>query len=275
MSRIIWTLVTLCGIVGILAAIAVPSLLRARVSSTPQSAPLYYGNLHDPYADTAVLYNTEDYDPIDDKAFKDARSKPLSTFSIDVDTASYSNVRRFLEMGQRPPKDAVRTEELINNFAYDYLEPSGEHPFSVTTEIGACPWKPEHRLVHIGLQGRDIPDNQLPPRNLVFLIDVSGSMGQPNKLPLLRSAMRLLTKQLDADDRVSLVVYAGGAGLVLPPTPRGDTRTILSAIDTLQPGGSTAGSEGIMLAYDIAMSSFIEDGITASSSPPTATSTSA
>ena len=286
MSRTFWTLVTLCVIAGVIAAIAIPSLMRARISSPPTEQWAYSGGTaylegggeyapapprtafleggggeYVPYQPpNVVVHNTEDYDPIDYNTFQDARLNPLSTFSIDVDTASYSNVRRFLEMGQRPPKDAVRTEELINYFQYDYPEPNSEQPFSVTAEVAPCPWKPAHRLVHIGLQGRRIPDDELPPRNLVFLLDVSGSMAQTNKLPLLQSSMRLLTKQLGAEDRVAIVVYAGAAGLVLEPTPGSDRRTILKAIDRLQAGGSTAGSQGIQLAYEVASKSFIEGG---------------
>ena len=270
MSRIFWTFVTLCVIVGVIAAIAVPSLLRARVSPTPraraeheaQTLYLEGGGEYVPYQPpNVVVHNTEDYDPIDDNTFQNARLNPLSTFSIDVDTASYSNVRRFLGMGQRPPKDAVRTEELINYFQYDYPEPARGQPFALVAEVAGCPWKPEHRLVHIGLQGRRIPDDELPPRNLVFLLDASGSMAQPNKLPLLQSSMRLLTKQLGAEDRVAIIVYAGAAGLVLEPTPGSDQRAILSAIDRLQAGGSTAGGQGIQLAYEVASESFIEGGI--------------
>ena len=213
------------------------------------------------YVPPTVVHNTEDYNPIEDNAFKNARLTPLSTFSIDVDTASYSNVRRFLDQGRLPPKGAVRTEELINYFQYDYPEPGVEHPFSVTAELTSCPWKPEHRLVHIGLQGRTIPESELPPLNLVFLLDVSGSMGQPNKLPLLQTSMRLLTRQLDEQDRVAIVVYAGAAGLVLPSTPGSEKLEIGRAIDGLRAGGSTSGSQGIQLAYEVASESFIEGGV--------------
>jgi Ca-activated chloride channel family protein len=209
----------------------------------------------------SVVHNTEDYDPIDDNRLRDARLHPLSTFSIDVDSASYSNVRRFLERGQRPPADAVRVEELVNYFEYDYPEPGPEHPFSLVAEVAPCPWKPEHRLVHIGIQGRRIADSELPPRNLVFLLDVSGSMDAPQKLPLLQASMRLLANQLRSQDRVAIVVYAGAAGLVLEPTPGSDRPAILRAIDRLQAGGSTAGSQGIQLAYEVAAQGFIEGGV--------------
>jgi len=205
--------------------------------------------------------NTEAYDRIHDNAFLAVASNPLSTFSIDVDTASYANVRRFLESGQLPPKDAVRIEELVNYFRYDYPQPRGDEPFSVTTELLGCPWSREHRLVLIGLQGRRLDDELLPPRNLVFLLDVSGSMNEPRKLPLLKAAMGLLVDQLRAQDRVAIVVYAGASGLVLPPTP-GDARgAIRDALDALQAGGSTAGGAGIQLAYEVATRSFIRGGV--------------
>jgi Ca-activated chloride channel family protein len=185
----------------------------------------------------------------------------LSTFSIDVDTASYANVRRFLKGGQLPPPDAVRIEELVNYFRFDYPPPQGEAPFSVTTSVAACPWKPAHKLVHIGLQARRIGGEDMPPRNLVFLLDVSGSMNDPAKLPLLRSSMRLLVDQLTARDRVAIVVYAGASGLALPPT-RGDRKVeILAALDGLQAGGSTAGGAGIQLAYEVAREGFMEGGV--------------
>jgi Ca-activated chloride channel family protein len=205
--------------------------------------------------------NTEAYDRIRDNAFLAVASNPLSTFSIDVDTASYANVRRFLESGQLPPKDAVRIEELINYFRYDYAQPETTQPFSVTTELSACPWAGEHRLALIGLQGRTIADEQLPPRNLVFLLDVSGSMNAPRKLPLLKAAMGLLIGQLRPEDRVAIVVYAGASGLVLPPTAGSQQETIRAALDGLYAGGSTAGGAGIQLAYDVAGDSFIPEGI--------------
>jgi len=184
----------------------------------------------------------------------------LSTFSIDVDTASYSNVRRFINSGTLPPPDAVRTEEMLNYFTYDYPQPVGEHPFSVTTEVSDCPWQPGHQLVMIGLQGKNLATEELPPGNLVFLIDVSGSMAEPNKLPLLKTAFKLLVKQLREQDRVSIVVYAGRAGVVLEPTSGGDKAKIISAIDSLEAGGSTAGGEGIKLAYRIAKENFRKSG---------------
>ncbi len=204
---------------------------------------------------------TEQYSHIDENPFLEVARAPLSTFSIDVDTASYSNTRRFLKDGQLPPKDAVRIEELINYFAYDYPQPVGEAPFSVTAEISEAPWNPQHRLVHIGLQGKRIPVADMPPANLVFLLDVSGSMNDPRKLPLVKSAMKTLAEQLTERDRVAMVVYAGSSGLVLPSTSGDRKGEILSAIDHLEAGGSTNGGEGIELAYKIAQENFIRGGV--------------
>ncbi len=205
-------------------------------------------------------WNTEEYATIHDNIFHNPLQVPLSTFAIDVDAASYSNVRRFINNGQLPPKDAVRIEELLNYFDYDYPAPGAEVPFSIYTEVGPAPWNPPHQLVLIGLQGKKIAHKDLPPANLVFLVDVSGSMAAPNKLPLLKSAFRLLTGQLRPQDKVSIVVYAGAAGLVLPPTPGDEKSAILQALDNLEAGGSTAGGAGIKLAYKIARENFIEGG---------------
>lgn len=205
-------------------------------------------------------WNTEEYDRIYENRFLLALQNPLSTFSVDVDTASYSNVRRFINGNQFPYKDAVRIEEMINYFSYDYPQPQKDHPFSITTEISACPWNTSHRLIHIGLQGKTLESKQLPACNLVFLLDVSGSMGQPNKLPLLQKAFRLLVNELGAKDRVSIVVYAGAAGLVLPSTAASQKDTIVAAIERLSAGGSTAGGAGIKLAYKVAQENFIPDG---------------
>ncbi len=205
-------------------------------------------------------WNTESYSTIHENGFKDVMHNPLSTFSIDVDRASYSNVRRFINMGQQPPVDAVRIEEMINYFSYDYPEPDGKHPFSVTTELSTCPWNTSHQLLHIGLQGKMIDKDNLPPSNLVFLVDVSGSMRAPNKLPLLKSAFRLLVNELRPQDRVAMVVYAGAAGLVLESTPGSQKATILEAMDKLQAGGSTAGGAGLKLAYKTAEEHLMEEG---------------
>ena len=205
-------------------------------------------------------FNTEGYAVIKENEFINPLQRPLSTFSIDVDAASYANIRRFLNNGQRPPVDAVRIEEMINYFKYDYPQPAEEQPFSVTTEIASCPWNENHKLVHIGLQGRIVPTDNLPPSNLVFLIDVSGSMQDRNKLPLLKSAFKMLTEQLRPNDRVAIVVYAGAAGLVLPSTPGNEKEKIMAAIDRLSAGGSTAGGAGLRLAYDVAKKNFVDGG---------------
>ena len=202
----------------------------------------------------------ERYNPISENPFLRAANHPLSTFAIDVDAASYSNVRRFINEGQLPPQDAVRIEELINYFKYDYPQPEGDRPFSIITEVATAPWNPAHRLVHIGMQGKTIANENLPPSNLVFLLDVSGSMDEPNKLPLLKSAFRLLVDQLREQDRVSIVVYAGSAGVVLPSTPGNQRSQILEALEQLEAGGSTAGGEGIQRAYQLAQENFIESG---------------
>lgn len=205
-------------------------------------------------------WNTESYDHIVENEFKLVSSNPLSTFSIDVDAASYSNIRRFVNNGQMPPKDAVRIEEMINYFNYDYAQPKGDDPFSITTEMSDCPWNEKHRLVHIGLQGEKLATEELPPSNLVFLLDVSGSMRSPNKLPLLKKSFRLLTDQLREEDRVAIVVYAGAAGLVLNSTTGDQKEKITDALSKLRAGGSTAGGAGIKLAYKVAMENFIENG---------------
>jgi Ca-activated chloride channel family protein len=205
-------------------------------------------------------FNTEDFDYIVENKFLIATKDPLSTFSIDVDEASYSNVRRYLENGSLPPAGAVRIEEMINYFDYVYPKPQNGEPFTVNTEISDCPWNPQHRLVHIGLQGKEIPVENLPSSNMVFLIDVSGSMNEPNKLPLVQASLNMLVDQLREKDRVAIVVYAGSAGLVLPSTIGSDKIKIKEAINELQAGGSTAGGEGIQLAYKVARDNFIIDG---------------
>ena len=207
-----------------------------------------------------VAENTESYGSISENGYKDPRKAPYSTFSIDVDNASYSNVRRFLNLGQQVPADAVRIEEMVNYFKYDYPQDRTGHPFSVYTETGICPWNKSHYLLHIGLRGKDIEKEELPPSNLVFLLDVSGSMDQPDKLPLLKSAFSMLVNELRARDRVAIVVYAGAAGVVLESTPGNRKEIIMQALDNLQAGGSTAGGEGIMLAYKIAEKNFMKEG---------------
>lgn len=210
--------------------------------------------------DQAPRFNTEDYGLIQENRFLAVKQEPLSTFSIDVDAASYSNIRRFVNNGGLPPKDAVRIEEMVNYFQYDYPQPEGEHPFSISTELSDCPWNPDHQLIHIGLQGEKIPTDQLPPSNLVFLLDVSGSMNAPNKLPLLKSSFKLLTDQMRPQDKVAIVVYASASGVVLEPTSGNEKAKILKALDDLQAGGSTAGGAGIQLAYKLAREQFVEGG---------------
>ena len=205
-------------------------------------------------------FEREGYERIYDNEFMAAGTNPLSTFSIDVDRASYANVRRFIREGRLPPPDAVRIEELINYFTYDLPSPEGPDPFSVHSEVGRAPWNPAHRLVRIGIQGRTVDTEDLAASNLVFLLDVSGSMNSPNKLPLLKSALRLLVDQLRPQDQVAIVVYAGAAGVVLDPTSGGDKERILDALSRLEAGGSTAGGAGLQLAYDVARRNHLEGG---------------
>lgn len=201
------------------------------------------------------------FDHIEENDYQAVADEPLSTFSIDVDTASYSKVRMYLNDGGRmPPPDAVRIEELINYFDYAYAPPKDERPFAVHVEAADCPWKPEHQLLRIGIKGRELKE-QRPPANLVFLLDVSGSMNRPNKLPLVKLGMRMLVDRLEKGDRVAIVVYAGAAGLVLPSTPATEADKILGALDRLHAGGSTNGGEGIRLAYQTALDNFIEGGV--------------
>jgi Ca-activated chloride channel family protein len=202
----------------------------------------------------------ENYQPIFENSFISPAREPLSTFSIDVDSASYANMRRFLTSGQVPPADAVRIEELVNYFAYQYPVPQDGKPFSVNADIAACPWSPGHNLVRIGLKGKEIPKEQRPPSSLVFLVDVSGSMSAENKLPLVRSSLKTLVSQLDERDRIAIVTYAGEAAIRLPLTQLTQRQAVLAAIDALGAGGSTNGAAGINTAYDIAAKEFIEKG---------------
>ena len=227
-----------------------------QVAAAPGAAYAKSAWHHQPY----VEQNTESYAGISENGYRDPLREPYSTFSIDVDNASYSNVRRFINLGQEVPADAVRIEEMINYFKYDYPQPAGEHPFSVYTETGVSPWNKNHYLLHIGLRAKDIDRGELPPSNLVFLLDVSGSMNYPNKLPLLKSAFSLLLNELREEDRVAIVVYAGAAGVVLESTPGNKKEIIHQALDNLQAGGSTAGGAGLMLAYKIAEKNFIKGG---------------
>ena len=203
---------------------------------------------------------SEEYNEIVENGFMKVKDTPLSTFSIDVDAAAYGNMRRYLNKGQLPPADAVRTEELINYFSYDYAKPTGDAPVKITTEVGACPWNPVHRLVRIGLKAREIPTENLPVSNLVFLIDVSGSMYGAERLDLVKSSLKLLVNNLRDKDRVAIVVYSGAAGERLPSTSGSDKQKIKDAIDELEAGGSTAGGAGIELAYKIARKNFVPGG---------------
>ena len=205
-------------------------------------------------------FNREAYDRIAENSFLPVAQHPLSTFSIDVDTASYANIRRFLTHGAMPPPDAVRIEEMVNYFRYNYPQPEEGYPFSVNVEVADCPWNPDHLLARIGLKGYEISYEDRPPSNLVFLIDVSGSMRPANKLPLLKLGMRMRVNQRDEYDRVAIVVYAGASGLVLPSTSCRKQETILSALERLNAGGSTNGGAGIRLAYDVAVDNFIDGG---------------
>ena len=204
--------------------------------------------------------STESYAKIDENGFLQVNYKPLSTFSIDVDKASYSNMRRMINNGEEIPTDAIKIEELINYFSYDYKQPKGEEPFSIETSLNKAPWNNQHELVKIGLQGKVIPTENIPPSNLVFLIDVSGSMNSQNKLPLLKSAFKLLVNQLREEDKIAIVVYASASGLVLPPTSGKDKTKIIEALDKVEAGGSTAGGAGLELAYKTAEEHFIKNG---------------
>jgi Ca-activated chloride channel family protein len=212
------------------------------------------------YNDAAIEHNTEDYDHIQENRFYKVTETPLSTFSIDVDAASYSNLRRFIKNGQMPPADAVRIEEMVNYFDYEYPQPQGKHPFEVVTELAPCPWNNDNQLLLVGMQGKKIATENLPPSNLVFLLDVSGSMQSMDKLPLLKSSLKMLVNNLREEDRVAITVYAGAAGLVLPPTSGNNRQKIYEAIDNLEAGGSTAGAAGIQLAYQTAREHFVKNG---------------
>ncbi len=232
---------------------------RRNRKSKSSNAPMSYGQMGSPIRPD-TRYNTESYAEINENTFKEVSTSPLSTFSVDVDAASYSNVRRFINQGSLPPSDAVRIEEMINYFEYDYPQPDGDIPFSVNSELSKCPWKEDHLLLQIGLQGRKIPNESLPPSNIVFLLDVSGSMSSANKLPLLKSSFKLLLEQLDENDKVAMVVYAGSSGVVLESTSGDQKEKIRTALEGLESGGSTSGAEGLELAYEIATKNFIKNG---------------
>jgi Ca-activated chloride channel family protein len=229
-------------------AIAMANLLFEPGNSTMPSATLYYPG-------------GEEYADIAERPFVSAKEQPLSTFSLHPDSAAYANIRRFLEQGQWPPSDAVRIEELVNYFSYDYPQPQGKHPFSINVEVGACPWAGEHLLARIGLKGRDLPKGERPPANLVFLIDTSGSMSASNRLPLVKESLKALLEILEPEDRVALVTYAGTSNVALESTPVEQRVTIRDAIEVLGAGGSTHGSAGIQDAYAMAEKHFIKQGI--------------
>ena len=234
---------------------------KSREYAAPATPGMMAGNTN---SSSVAMYDEkasgERYAEIEENPFLETARAPLSTFSIDVDTASYANVRRFLNDGQLPPKDAVRIEELVNYFEYDYPQPAGDLPFSVNTEVAAAPWNPRHKIVQIGLQGKNVPLDNVPPSNLVFLIDVSGSMADANKLPLLKDSMRILVNQLTPRDRVAMIVYAGATGLALPSTSAANKGEIFNAIGGLAAGGSTNGEGGIRRAYQVAAENFIQNG---------------
>jgi Ca-activated chloride channel homolog len=207
-----------------------------------------------------VIAYDESYQATVENKFQNPKTDPLSTFSVDVDAASYSNIRRYINGGQLPPKYAVRIEEMINYFNYNLPAPTNNEPVAIHTELSSAPWNPQHRLLRIGLKARIVETAKLPPSNLVFLVDVSGSMSAANKLPLVQSSLKMLADQLRPQDKVAIVVYAGAAGMVLPPTPGSQKTVIKDAIDRLQAGGSTAGGEGIKLAYQTARANFLKEG---------------
>ncbi|MCB0712715.1 MAG: VWA domain-containing protein [Ignavibacteriae bacterium] len=237
---------------------------KSRDNSSPLSAPeepVYmkiplHQNLTTIYGDTEGA--KENF--FAENSFRAVESSPLSTFSIDVDAASYTNIRSYLSRDKLPPTDAVRIEELVNYFKYDYEEPRDEHPFSFATEVSDCPWNSEHKLVRVALQGREIHPDQVVPSNIVFLIDVSGSMSANNKLPLLKESFYKLVDAMGANDRIAIVVYAGAAGLVLNSTSGSKREKIKKAIEGLKSGGSTAGGDGITLAYKVAKANFLKEG---------------
>lgn len=238
-------------------AVSRPMMERSKLAKGAGNMAMSYAPV---YPNQGQYHNTEEYATIHENGFKKVLDNALSTFSVDVDAASYSNMRRFINNGQLPPKDAVRIEEMINYFNYDYENPTGKDPFSINTEVARAPWNEQHLIAQIGLQGKKIELENLPASNIVFLLDVSGSMSAPNKLPLLKSAFKLLVNELRPQDKVSIVVYAGAAGVVLEPTDGNDKKKIMEALDNLQAGGSTAGGAGIQLAYKLAKEQFVEGG---------------
>ncbi len=238
-----------------------PSRPRARINTPPPApAPVAVPAPAPAALAEPISPARPQYASFADHGFIDAGQQRVTTFAIDVDRASYANIRRFLTQGHMPPRDAVRIEEMVNYFTYDYPQPTGSDPFSITTEIAGCPWNPSNRLLRVGIQGRNLDQWKMAPNNLVFLLDVSGSMSPPQRLPLLQQAFRVLVDQLRAEDRVAIVVYAGSEGLVLPSTSGADKQAILYALNSLRSGGSTAGAAGIELAYKVAQENFIKGG---------------
>jgi Ca-activated chloride channel homolog len=231
--------------------------LRIRGMAAPANqaaVPIHY-SVH-----SVQDFNTESYSKVRETGFRDVLNEPLSTFSIDVDNAAYSNVRRFINTGQLPPPDAVRIEEMLNYFTYDYPEPAGNHPFAMHTELSVCPWNPQNQLLHVGLRAKSMDKTELPISNLVFLIDVSGSMQPANRLPLVKTSMAMLVEELRPQDRVAIVIYASRTAVLLESTPASEKQKILSAIAGLQAGGSTAGGQALRMAYDVATRNFIAKG---------------
>lgn len=233
------------------------STQSVRSGSSNGSQKLLFGNS---FQSQNPEFNTEEYSRITESGFREVIANPMSTFAADVDAASYANARRFIMRNQMPHPDVVRTEEFVNYFDYDYPQPEGDHPLSINIEYGECPWNSDNQLVHIGLRGKEIAKSDQKASNLVFLIDVSGSMKSPDKLPLLKESFKMLVDNLSPQDRIAMVVYAGNAGLVLPSTDGNEKRKIIDALDNLQAGGSTAGGEGIQLAYEVAKENFIRNG---------------
>ena len=242
-------------VTGAVAQLAAPATMtKARVRGDGYALPPGIRRAQEPW-------NTEAYERIDENPFRPVSVAPLSTFSVDVDRASYSNVRRFLNQGSLPPKDAVRIEELVNYFPYGDAAPSSRDvPLRITTEIAAAPWNAKHDLLRIALRAREVDMRRAPTANLVFLVDVSGSMQGPGRLPLVKQSLALLVNELREEDHVAIVVYAGAAGLALPSTPGSDKQRILAALEGLEAGGSTAGGAGIRLAYDVVRKNFVRGG---------------
>lgn len=242
------------------AVISTPAIATTYVGRSIQEVPGGRAFLQSTALSTVDACSCENYARVEEGAFHRASEEPMSTFAIDTDRASYANARRFIEFGSLPPVESVRIEEMINYFEYGYPDPTDGRPFSITTEIADCPWNATHKLLRVGIQGKRMPAETIPPGNLVFLVDVSGSMSSSDKLPLVQESLKRLVAQLRDEDRVAIVVYAGAAGLVLPSTSGRDKWAILSAIDALQSGGSTAGGAGILLAYKVAADNYLRDG---------------